>query len=77
MTTASEPADVTVDAREIDGKPCDDVHSALDSLESGDRFRLIVPFEPEPLYEKAENRGLTYESTEDDDGFWHVLFEHP
>ena len=74
--TASVDADVTVDAREIDGKPCDDVHSTLDDLESGERFRLIVPFEPEPLYENVEERGWSYESTETD-GFWHVLIERP
>lgn len=73
---ATDPVS-TLDVREIDGKPCDDVTAALESLEAGDRFRLVAPFEPEPLYDRIEERGLTYESDQPEEGLWHVLIEHP
>lgn len=73
---ASESADRTLDVREIDGPPFDDIVAALGDLEPGERLRLIAPFEPKPLYEELDDRGFAYESDRGSDGVWHVLIEH-
>ena len=72
---ATETADRTLDVREIDGPPFDDIMAALEALESGERLRLIAPFEPKPLYEVLEARGYTHESDQRDD-VWYVYIEH-
>ena len=72
---ATESSGRTLDVREIDGPPFDDIVAALESLEPGQRLRLIAPFEPKPLYEELVDRGFTYESERRDDGVWHVLIE--
>ncbi|RQG96828.1 DUF2249 domain-containing protein [Natrarchaeobius oligotrophus] len=72
---ASEPADRTLDVREIDGPPFDDIVTALEQLESDDRLRLLAPFEPAPLYEVLEARGFAHESERRDDGVWRVFIE--
>lgn len=72
---ATDSADRTLDVREIDGPPFDDIMAALESLEAGERLRLIAPFEPKPLYEVLEARGFTHESDQSD-GVWHVRIEH-
>lgn len=69
-------ADRTLDVREIDGPPFDDITSALGSLTEGNRLELIAPFEPKPLYEVLGARGYSYESEERDGGIWHVFIEH-
>ncbi|AEH37890.1 DUF2249 domain-containing protein [Halopiger xanaduensis] len=71
---ATNTADRTLDVREIDGPPFDDIMSALRTLNAGERLELIAPFEPKPLYNVLESRGYTYES-EQRDGVWHVLIE--
>ncbi|MGQ3414041.1 DUF2249 domain-containing protein [Natrinema versiforme] len=73
---ATESTERTLDVREIDGPPFDDITAALEKLEAEQRLRLIAPFEPEPLYEVLEDRGFAYESEERDGGVWHVLIEH-
>ncbi|WP_049923305.1 DUF2249 domain-containing protein [Halopiger djelfimassiliensis] len=70
---ATDTADRTLDVREIDGPPFDDIISALGSLEDGERLRLIAPFEPKPLYEVLEARGYAYESQQREGDVWHVL----
>ena len=67
-------ADRTLDVREIDGPPFDDIMAALGSLADGDRLELIAPFEPKPLYEVLDARGYAHES-EQRDGVWHVFIE--
>ena len=73
-STASE-TETTLDVREIDGPPFDDVVAALEALETDERLRLIAPFEPAPLYEVLEDRGFTYESDRRED-CWYVHIEH-
>ncbi|WP_265111544.1 DUF2249 domain-containing protein [Halosolutus halophilus] len=76
MTTNPAPAERTLDVREIDGEPFDDIVAALESLGENDRLRLIAPFEPVPLFEVLEARGFTHESNRQEDDLWHVLIEH-
>ncbi|WP_226006434.1 DUF2249 domain-containing protein [Natrinema salinisoli] len=73
---ATESTERTLDVREIDGPPFDDIMAALADLEPDQRLRLIAPFEPEPLYEVLDDRGFVHESEERDGGVWHVLIEH-
>lgn len=73
---ATESTERTLDVREIDGPPFDDIMAALEELESEERLRLIAPFEPEPLYEVLDDRGFTHESREREGGVWHVRIEH-
>ncbi|WP_226482985.1 DUF2249 domain-containing protein [Natrinema amylolyticum] len=73
---ATKSTDRTLDVREIDGPPFDDIVAALEDLEAEHRLRLIAPFEPEPLYEVLDDRGFTHESEEREGGVWHVLIEH-
>ncbi|WP_049925048.1 DUF2249 domain-containing protein [Halopiger goleimassiliensis] len=72
---ATESADLTIDVREIDGPPFEDIMNALESLDPGERLHLIAPFEPKPLYEVLESRGFDHESHQSDD-LWHVHIEH-
>ena len=65
----------TVDIREIDGPPFDDIMAALNELESNERLRLIAPFEPQPLYGVLEQRGFSYESEEREPGLFFVHVE--
>ncbi|SDR42407.1 DUF2249 domain-containing protein [Natronobacterium texcoconense] len=74
MTT--EQVDRTIDVREIEGPPFDDIMAALESLEDGERLQLIAPFEPEPLYEVLDARGYAHESHQQDGGLWYVYVEH-
>ncbi|MFB1063990.1 DUF2249 domain-containing protein [Natrinema sp. H-ect4] len=71
-----ESTERTLDVREIDGPPFDDIVTALESLERGGQLRLIVPFEPVPLYEELDDRGFAHESERREDGVWHVRIEH-
>ncbi|WP_254763943.1 DUF2249 domain-containing protein [Natrinema marinum] len=73
---ATESTERTLDVREIDGPPFDDIVAALEDLESDQRLRLIAPFEPKPLYEELADRGFAYESEHRDGGVWHVFIEH-
>ncbi|MEY7848225.1 DUF2249 domain-containing protein [Natrarchaeobius sp. A-rgal3] len=72
----SSPADRTLDVREIDGPPFDDIVATLDELPDEERLELIAPFEPAPLYGVLDGRGFDHESEKRDDGTWHVLIEY-
>lgn len=63
-----------LDVREIDGPPFDDIVATLDDLGPEGRLRLLVPFEPVPLYDVLESRGFAFE-TASDDGLYRVLIE--
>ena len=67
-------AETTLDVREIDGAPFDDVMNALEDLANDGRLHLIAPFEPKPLYEVLSARGYTHETEQRDDA-WHVFIE--
>ncbi|APW99066.1 hypothetical protein CHINAEXTREME_15355 [Halobiforma lacisalsi AJ5] len=71
----TKSVDRTIDVREIDGPPFDDIMSAVGSLEDGERLELLAPFEPEPLYEVLDSRGYTHESDRQDEDLWRVLIE--
>lgn len=66
----------TLDAREIEGEPFDDIMAALDDLPVGDRLLLVNSFEPVPLYQVLENRGFTYDAEKVGDAEWHIIVEH-
>ncbi|MDS0477460.1 DUF2249 domain-containing protein [Natrinema sp. 1APR25-10V2] len=73
---ATESTERTLDVREIDGPPFDDIVAALEDLDADQRLRLIAPFEPKPLYEELADRGFTHESEQRDGGVWYVFIEH-
>ncbi|MFD1564881.1 DUF2249 domain-containing protein [Haloarchaeobius amylolyticus] len=73
MTT--DPTARTLDVRQIDGPPFDEIVSTLEALEPEQSLRLLAPFEPEPLYEELEARGYSHESEPRDGGIWHVRIE--
>jgi uncharacterized protein (DUF2249 family) len=56
--------------------PCDKIQNALAQVGDGEGLRLLVPFEPVPLFEVARNKGLTHEARQTPDGDWEVLFSH-
>lgn len=68
-------AERVLDVREIDGPPFEDIVRALESMDHGDRLRLIAPFEPRPLYDVLDQRGLAFETEETESGLYHVLVE--
>jgi uncharacterized protein (DUF2249 family) len=67
-----DDADRTLDAREIDGEPFDDIMAALDDLAADESLLLINSFEPEPLYGVLEERGFEHETTNPVPEEWHV-----
>ena len=68
--------DVRADFR-TGGKPCDKIKSALDHVGPDEVLRLLVPFEPVPLFELAAAKGLTHSATCLAEGEWEVLFARP
>lgn len=54
--------------------PCDKIQSALGNVREGMLLRLLVPFEPVPIYEVARTKGLTHEARAIGGGEWEVLF---
>ena len=69
--SASE-VDALLDIREVDGEPFDDIMDALDGLADGETFRLVAPFEPEPLYAVLDRKGFTHETVQVAGDEWHV-----
>ena len=56
--------------------PCDAIKSALDRVGREETLRLLVPFEPMPLFDLAGKKGLGHQSTQTPEGDWEVLFSH-
>jgi uncharacterized protein (DUF2249 family) len=54
--------------------PCDKIQGALSNVRAGESLRLLVPFEPVPIYEVARTKGLTHEAKPIGGGEWEVLF---
>jgi uncharacterized protein (DUF2249 family) len=54
--------------------PCDKIQNALGQVGRGDTLRLLVPFEPVPLFEVARAKGLGHQSRQTPEGDWEVLF---
>lgn len=68
---------ITLDVREdfrAGHHPCDKIHNALGHVRQGEGLRLIVPFEPVPLYEVARRLGLRFEPRALPGGDWEVCF---
>lgn len=72
----SPDPDRTLDVREIDGEPFSPIMAALDDLAPDETLLLVNSFEPEPLYNVIEGRGMTYETNEVAADEWHVEIEH-
>lgn len=70
---------ITLDAREEfrSGRhPCDSIHNALDRVAADEVLRLLVPFEPVPLFELARSKGLAHDAKPISGGDWEILFSH-
>ncbi|MEK7706770.1 MAG: DUF2249 domain-containing protein [Verrucomicrobiota bacterium] len=68
---------VTLDVREdfrAGQSPCDKIQNALNQVGDHETLRLLVPFEPVPLFEVARAKGLGHEAKQTTDGDWEVLF---
>lgn len=75
MSDTTDP-DRTLDVREIDGQPFEDIMTALEELGPNERLALLSSFEPEPLYGVLEQRGFSYEAIERAPEEWCVTIEH-
>jgi len=54
--------------------PCDKIQNALSAVGKDEALRLLVPFEPVPLFEVAASKGLGHHASQTADGDWEVLF---
>lgn len=75
MPSKIHTLDVRKDFR-AGGSPFGKIQVALSGVARGETLRLLVPFEPLPLYEVAHCKGLTHETRQTPDGDWEVLFSH-
>jgi len=69
----------TLDVREdfrAGQHPCDKIQNALSDVVPGETLRLLVPFEPVPLFEVAARNGLGHRSSQTPEGDWEILFRH-
>jgi uncharacterized protein (DUF2249 family) len=70
---------ITLDVREefrSGQHPCDKIQNALSRVGADEALRLLVPFEPVPIFEVARNKGLTHDCKQTPGGDWEVLFSH-
>jgi uncharacterized protein (DUF2249 family) len=68
---------ITLDVREefrMGQRPCDKIENALGRVGDGEALRLLVPFEPVPLFEVARTKGLAHNANRTNGGDWEVLF---
>jgi uncharacterized protein (DUF2249 family) len=54
--------------------PCDKIQNALSAVGKDEALRLLVPFEPLPLFEVAASKGLGYHASQTAEGDWEVIF---
>ena len=69
----------TLDVREdfrTGQHPCDKIHTALSGVAPGETLRLLVPFEPVPLFQLAARNGLGHQTRQTPEGDWEILFTH-
>lgn len=67
----------TIDVREdlrCGRSPFAKIQRALDEVGPGESLRLLVPFEPVPLFQVAAGKGLGHSSRQTAEGHWEVLF---
>lgn len=75
-------AEITCKARILDVRPLiakgeepfDAIMEIISSLDDGQVFVVIAPFEPVPLEGVLSSQGFTYEAAEIGDGDWRVSF---
>ena len=75
--TILNKATVTLDVRDHfrEGRdPFSRIMETAARLKDGESLRLIVPFEPVPLFDVMARRGFAHESRLADTGVWEVLF---
>jgi uncharacterized protein (DUF2249 family) len=68
---------VTLDVREDlrrGREPFGKIMQAINGLKASESLRLIVPFEPVPLYGVLARQGFSHRSTAGSDGSYEVLF---
>ena len=71
------PKTVTLDLREefrAGQSPRDTVYAALHGVGPQETLRLLVPFEPVPLFSLAAKLGLAHTARPQEGGDWEVLF---
>lgn len=71
------PAPMELDVRPLlaaGRPPLAAILNAVNRLAPGQALRLLVPFEPAPLFALLAERGFTAESQKLADGTWSVLF---
>jgi len=76
MTTMTE-ATMTLDVRDdirAGRDPFPRIMETVARLKGGESLRLIVPFEPVPLFDVMARLGFSHESRLADKGDWEVLF---
>lgn len=73
MSSMTDGYDSTIDVREIEGGPFEDIMAALETIETGETLRLVSAFEPVPLYEVLSNRGFDHETEQVAEEEYHVL----
>ena len=56
--------------------PFNKIQSALGNVAPGESLRLLVPFEPVPLFHVAAGKGLGHTSKQTAEGDWEILFSH-
>ena len=54
--------------------PCDKIQNALSAVGQDEGLRLLVPFEPRPLFEIAARKGLGHHASQTAEGDWEVIF---
>lgn len=54
--------------------PLRTILNAVDALKADEALRLLVPFEPTPLYALLASQGFSHEASQNPDGSWRVLF---
>jgi uncharacterized protein (DUF2249 family) len=54
--------------------PCDKIQNTLSAVGKDEALRLLVPFEPLPLFEVAASKGLGYHASQTAEGDWEVIF---
>ena len=68
---------ITLDVREhfnSGREPFPAIMQAVSSLNPTQKLLLIAPFEPFPLYQLLTQQGYTFESSQDEEGSWRILF---
>jgi len=73
MGSMKDGYDRTIDVREIEGEPFEDIMAALETLGTGETLRLVSAFEPVPLYEVLSERGFDHETEQVAEEEFHVL----